>query len=68
LDENTGDHQYGFWHNRSTTHQIFCIHQVLVKKMEVQWDNTSSDHRLQERLWFSVEGRNAQYSQSLEYP
>jgi hypothetical protein len=27
-----GDHQCGFRHNRSTTDQIFCIHQILEKK------------------------------------
>jgi hypothetical protein len=27
--EVTGDHQCGFRHNRSTTDQIFCIHQIL---------------------------------------
>jgi hypothetical protein len=29
IDEIIGDHQCGFWHNRSTTDQIFCIHQIL---------------------------------------
>jgi hypothetical protein len=29
-----GDHQCGFWLNRSTTYQIFCIHQILEKKWE----------------------------------
>ena len=29
-----GDHQCGFQHNRSTTDQIFCIHQILEKKWE----------------------------------
>jgi hypothetical protein len=32
IDEITGDHQCGFQHNRSTTDQIFCIHQILEKK------------------------------------
>jgi hypothetical protein len=32
--EVTGDHQRGFWRNRSTTDQIFCIHQTLEKKWE----------------------------------
>ena len=29
-----GDHQCGFQHNRSTTDDIFCIHQILEKKWE----------------------------------
>jgi hypothetical protein len=28
------DHQCGFRHNRSTTGQIFCVRQVLEKKLE----------------------------------
>jgi hypothetical protein len=32
--EVTGDHQCGFRCNRSTTDQIFCIHQILEKKWE----------------------------------
>jgi hypothetical protein len=31
IDEIIGDHQCGFRHNRSTTDQIFCIHQILEK-------------------------------------
>jgi hypothetical protein len=34
VDEITGDHQYGFRCNRSTTDQIFCIRQILEKKWE----------------------------------
>jgi hypothetical protein len=33
-DEITEDHQCGFWHNRSTTDQIFYIWQILEKKCE----------------------------------
>jgi hypothetical protein len=33
-DEIAGDHQCGFPHNRSTTDQIFYIHQILEKKLE----------------------------------
>jgi hypothetical protein len=36
IDEIIGDHQCGFQHNRSTTDQIFCIRQILEKKMGVQ--------------------------------
>jgi hypothetical protein len=31
IDEIIGDHQSGLQHNRSTTDQIFCIHQILLK-------------------------------------
>jgi hypothetical protein len=34
IDEIIGDHQCGFRHSRSTTDQIFCIHQILEKKWE----------------------------------
>jgi hypothetical protein len=33
-DEIIGDHQCGFWHNRSMTDQIFYIWQILEKKWE----------------------------------
>jgi hypothetical protein len=36
IEEIIGDHQCGFLRNRSTTDQIFCICQILEKKMEVQ--------------------------------
>jgi hypothetical protein len=36
IDEIIGDHQCGFRRNRSTTGQIFCIHQILEKKMGLQ--------------------------------
>jgi hypothetical protein len=50
VDEIIRDHQCGFRCNRSTTDQIFCIRQILEKKMEVQWDCTSAIYRFQERL------------------
>jgi hypothetical protein len=34
IDGIIGDHQYGFRRNRSTTDQVFCIHQILEKKWE----------------------------------
>jgi hypothetical protein len=34
MDEIIGEHQCEFRHNRSTTDQIFCIHQILEKKWE----------------------------------
>jgi hypothetical protein len=36
IDEIIGNHQCGFRRNRSTTDQIFCICQILEKKMGVQ--------------------------------
>jgi hypothetical protein len=36
-DEIIGDHQCGYWHNRSMTDQIFYIQQVLVKKWEYNY-------------------------------
>jgi hypothetical protein len=41
-DEIIGDHQCGFWHNRSTTDQIFHICQILDKK----WEYNSMVHQL----------------------
>jgi hypothetical protein len=41
-DEITGDHQCGFWHNRSTTDQIFYIWQILEKK----WEYNGMVHQL----------------------
>ncbi|PNF29408.1 hypothetical protein B7P43_G07060 [Cryptotermes secundus] len=36
IDEIIGAHQCGFLHNKSTTDQIVCIHQILEKKVGVQ--------------------------------
>jgi hypothetical protein len=36
------DHQYGFWHNRSTTDQIFYICHILEKK----WEYNGTVHQL----------------------
>jgi hypothetical protein len=33
IDEIIRDHQSGFRHNRSTTDQIFCIHQIKLNSM-----------------------------------
>jgi hypothetical protein len=41
-DEITGDHHCGFWHNRSTTDQIFYIWQALEKK----WEYSGTVHQL----------------------
>ena len=40
--EITGDHQCGFWRNRSTADHLFCIHQILEKKRE----HNEAVHRL----------------------
>jgi hypothetical protein len=37
-----GDHQCEFWHNRSTTDQIFCIHKILDKT----WEYNDTVHQL----------------------
>jgi hypothetical protein len=34
VDKIIGYHQCGFWSNWSTTYKIFCIHQILEKKLE----------------------------------
>jgi hypothetical protein len=34
INEIVGDHNFGFWHNRSTADQIFCIHKIPEKKLE----------------------------------
>jgi hypothetical protein len=41
-DEIIGDHQCGFRHNRSTTDQVFYIHQILEKK----WEYNGTVHQL----------------------
>jgi hypothetical protein len=41
-DEITGDHQCGFWHNRSKTDQIFYIWQIMEKK----WEFKNTVHQL----------------------
>jgi hypothetical protein len=43
IEEIIGDHQCGFRRNRSTTDQIFCICQILEKKLEC--DNVTA-HQL----------------------
>jgi len=35
VDEIIGDHQCGFWCNIPTNDQVFCIHQILDKKVGV---------------------------------
>jgi hypothetical protein len=41
-DEIIGDHQCGFWCNKSTTDQIFCICQILDKN----WECSETVHQL----------------------
>jgi hypothetical protein len=61
VDEIIGDHKCWFWCNRSSTDQIFCIRQILKKKLEYN-ETVSAIRRFQERLRFSEEGSNVQYS------
>jgi hypothetical protein len=42
VNEVIGDHQSGFYRNRSTTHQIFYIRQILEKK----WEYNGMVHQL----------------------
>jgi hypothetical protein len=42
IDKIIGDNQHGFRSNRSTTDQIFCIHQTLEKK----WEYNETVHQL----------------------
>jgi hypothetical protein len=42
IDEISCDHQHGFWHNRSTTDQIFYFCQILEKK----WEYSERVHQL----------------------
>lgn len=39
VDKIVRDHQHGFWHNRSTADESFCILQILVK-VWVKWDGS----------------------------
>jgi hypothetical protein len=41
-DKVIGDHQCGFWRNRSMTDQIFCIRQILEK----MWEYNGTVHQL----------------------
>jgi hypothetical protein len=41
------DHQRGFWHNRSTIDQIFCIRKILEKK----WEYNETVHQLLIDFW-----------------
>jgi hypothetical protein len=42
IDEIIGDHQCGFQHNKSTTNQIFFVHQMLEEK----WEYNETVHQL----------------------
>jgi hypothetical protein len=44
INEIIGDHQCGFRRKRSTTDQIFCIHQILEKKLK--YNETVLVHQL----------------------
>jgi hypothetical protein len=43
IDEIVGDYECGFQRNRSTTDQIFCIRQILEKKI---WEYNETVHQL----------------------
>jgi sorting nexin-29 len=65
VDEIMGDHQCGFWHNRSTTDQIFYIRQMLEKK----WEYNGTVHQLFidfKKAYDSVR-REALYSNLIEF-
>jgi len=47
IDRVIGYHHCGFWHNKSTTDQIFCILQILKKR----WECTGMVPQLQ--IWES---------------
>jgi hypothetical protein len=51
-EEIIGDHQCGFRRNRSTTDHVFCIRQILEKKMRIQRSSASNIFRLQKSLRF----------------
>jgi hypothetical protein len=68
-DKIIGDHQCGFWHNRSTTDQIFSIQQILEKK----WEYNGTVHQLfidfKKAYDFQSGGKYyTVFSSSLEYP
>jgi hypothetical protein len=50
VDEITGDQQYAFRRNRSTTDQIYFSSLDTGEKMKVQCDSTSAIHRPEESL------------------
>ena len=50
VKEIIGDHQCGFRRNRSTIDHIFCIRQILEKKIGIQRRSSSALYRLQEFL------------------
>ena len=52
-EEINGDHQCGFQRNRSTTDHIFCIRQILSKKVGIKLGSASALYRIQESLLFS---------------
>jgi hypothetical protein len=65
IDEIIGGHQCGFRRNRSTTDQIFCLHQVLEKK----WEYNETVHQLFidfKKAYDSVR-REVLYSIPIEY-
>jgi hypothetical protein len=64
-EEMIRDFQCGFRRNISTTDQIFCIRQILEKKIGVQWDSTWAIHKVLESLRCTWEGSIVQYSHTV---
>ena len=50
--------QYVFEHNSSTNDHIFCIHQILEKKMGIQRSCASALYRLQRTVMIQLGGRS----------
>jgi hypothetical protein len=61
VDEIIEDHQCGFRRSRSTTDQIFCLRQMLKKRMTV-YCSTLVLYRFREGVWFCEEGNVLQFS------
>jgi hypothetical protein len=66
-DRITGDHQCGFWRNRSTTDQFFYIHQILVKEVAVYWYIASAIYRFKKLIPLGGK-HNTIFSVIFKYP
>jgi hypothetical protein len=67
IDEIIEDHQYGFQYNRSITDKIFCICQILEKKLECNRTAHHLFYKFQESLEPIQERSIVQYSQGIWY-
>jgi len=52
VEENIWDHQCGFLRNMSTIDRIFCVCQILEKKIEIQRSSALATYILRESLCF----------------